>query len=116
MRFGGKFLLVVLASSLAAYAIDCSAMTTPEAAMECCRSMPCSSHSHSQECCKTMPAMHAPFIQPHSIRGISLAHIVVAILPAFRSVERISSWSAGRAAYGHAPPAANSPPILALRI
>jgi len=48
------------------------AATTPEQAMQCCNSMPCSSHGHehSQDCCKTTQAMHRPFVQPSSVHCV----------------------------------------------
>jgi len=53
-------LLAVMTVAFATYAFDCLAMSTPDAAMQCCDTMHCSSHGHqrSQECCKTMPAVH----------------------------------------------------------
>jgi hypothetical protein len=72
MRFSRHFLMAVLAVILAAYAFDCSAMMTPQHAVECCRSMGCSSQGHaSQDCCKTMPAMHAPFVKTSSTSSIT---------------------------------------------
>ena len=32
--------------ALATYGLDCLAMTRPEQAMQCCRSMPCSPNGH----------------------------------------------------------------------
>jgi hypothetical protein len=46
MRFAKPILLAALAVALAAYAFDCGALGTPEQAMQCCNSMPCSSHGH----------------------------------------------------------------------
>src|SRR5713101_2454307 len=57
MRLGKTFLLVAIATALASYAVDCSAMNTPEQAMHCCGSMPCTPHhGNSEDCCKTMPS------------------------------------------------------------
>ena len=67
MRFAKQIVMTVLGIALVAYALDCSAMVTPQHAVECCQSMGCSSQGHtSEDCCKTMPAMHAPFVQPSS--------------------------------------------------
>ena len=55
-----RTLVVALIAALAAYALDCVGMTTPEQAMQCCNSMRCPSHDHhGQDCCKTMPTMHS---------------------------------------------------------
>src|SRR5438034_6484185 len=82
MRLAKPIFLAILAVALAAYAFDCSAATTPEQAMQCCKSMSCSSHGHrAQDCCKTMPSMHAPFVQPSSGHGVSPSHVVFAVLP-----------------------------------
>jgi len=76
-------LLALLVVTLAAYAFDCGAATNPEQAMQCCNSMPCSSGGHhGQDCCKTMPAMHAPFVQPSSVHGVSYSSLVFELLPA----------------------------------
>src|SRR5256885_6899342 len=93
MRFGRTLLPVLLATAIAAYFVDCSGMTTPTEAMECCQSMPCSSAAHSQECCETMPQMHAPFVQPSSAHSVSLALGLIAVLPVFQS--SVGSDSAG---------------------
>src|ERR1700758_3303990 len=74
MNQARPILIAALAVALAVYAFDCGAMTTPERAMQCCNSMPCSSQGHhGQDCCKTMPAMHAPFVQPSFVRGVPYA-------------------------------------------
>ena len=97
--------MAVVAVALAAYAFDCSAMTTPEQAMQCCNSMPCSSHGHhGQDCCKTMQAMHAPFVQPPSVHSISFANVVFAVLPASGESLVIDSSARFVAAQSHAPP------------
>ena len=85
---------MLLGTALAAYVVDCSGMPTPDEAMKCCQSMPCSSSGHSQECCKTMSQMHAPFVQPPSTHGVSFALNVTAVLPVFQ--ESLSSDSAFR--------------------
>ncbi|MGH9773885.1 MAG: hypothetical protein ACRD50_02940 [Candidatus Acidiferrales bacterium] len=116
MFLGKRFLLVALVAALAAYAVDCMAMTTPETAMECCQSMPCSSHGHSQDCCKTMPAMHAPFVQSASLQGVSFSPIVLAVLPTFKALQGADSSLPMIAAHCHAPPVSDSPAKLPLRI
>jgi hypothetical protein len=80
MRLAKPILMVALVLALAAYALDCDAMTTPEQAMQCCTSMPCSPHGHDgQDCCKSMPSMHAPFVRSMAVHGDSHAHMVVAV-------------------------------------
>jgi len=115
MRFTKPILLAVMAIALAMYAFDCLAMSTPEQAMQCCDSMPCSStgHQHSQECCKTMPSMHAPFLQPASAHGPSFLPVFVAVLPGFDALQGLDFSAGVLTAHCHAPPisqiAASSP-------
>jgi len=117
MRLVRPFFLAVLAFALAAYAFDCGAATTPEKAMQCCDSMPCSSHGHhAQDCCKTMPAMHAPFVQPSSVHGVSYSPAVLAVLPATGKSLALDSSDRAIAAHCHAPPIRSSPAPLPLRI
>src|SRR5229473_3319462 len=97
MSIAGSILLLALAAALANYAVDCSAVNTPEQAMQCCGSMPCPPHhGSSEDCCKSMPSMHAPFVQP----AASAAH----------------STAIQVTANSHAPPAGSSSPPLPLRI
>jgi hypothetical protein len=115
MRFSRTIFVTTLAFALMAYAFDCGGMTTPEQAMECCKSMPCSSQGHhGQNCCKTMPAMHAPFVQPSSFHDGGYSIDVFAVLPT--SSESVDLESAVRsvAAHCHAPPTfySSSPPPL----
>src|SRR5713226_5380622 len=118
MRFTKPMLLAVVAIALAVYAFDCLAMSTPEQAMQCCNSMPCSSHGHqhSQECCKTMPSMHAPFVQPASAHGPSFTPVFVAVLPGFNASQAIDSPSKVLTAHCHAPPIPQAAPPSPLRI
>ena len=89
MRLAKPIFLALLTVAVASYAFDCGATATPEQAMECCNSMPCSSQGHhGQDCCKTMPAMHAPFVQPSSVHGISYSPVVVAVLTTFDESQR----------------------------
>jgi hypothetical protein len=76
MRLAKPTFLAVLAVALAAYAFDCGATTTPEQAMQCCNSMPCSSHGHhGQDCCKTMVSSQSPSVLPaeHSVLNVPVA-------------------------------------------
>jgi hypothetical protein len=116
MRFAKPILLAVLTVALAAYALDCGA-TTPEQAMACCNSMPCSSQGHhGQDCCKTMPAMHAPFVQPSSVSGVSRPPAVVAVLTTFNESRGVDSSAFIIAEHSHAPPLACSQILAPLRI
>jgi hypothetical protein len=84
MRVAKSVLTAVVICAVVAYVFDCSAMSTPEEAMQCCDSMPCSSHgrSQAQDCCKTMASMHALFVQPSSGQRFSSSPDVLAVLPA----------------------------------
>ncbi len=108
--------LTLLTVVLTAYAFDCGAAMTPEQAMQCCDSMPCSSGHHDQDCCKTMAAMHAPFVQPSSLRHLPISNVVSAALPAFLEA-RIVDCSVGViSAHCNAPPIRSIPASLTLRI
>ena len=73
--------LVALVVALAAYSFDCGAAMTPEQAMQCCDSMPCSSQGqHGQDCCNTMPSLQASFSQPASAARVSFVPVVFAML------------------------------------
>jgi hypothetical protein len=116
MRLAKPILLAVLTVALAAYAFDCGA-TTPEQAMQCCNSMPCSSHGHhAQDCCKTMQAMHAPFVQPSSVHGVSNSPLVIAALPETGESLALDSSNRAIAAHCYAPPIRSAPALLSLRI
>ncbi len=117
MRLVRPFFLAVLAITLAAYAFDCGATATSEQAMQCCNSMPCSSHGHhGQDCCKTMPTVRAPFVQPSSVHAVSFSPLVAAILPATGKSDTLDSSIRVIAAHFHAPPIHHAPAPLPLRI
>jgi hypothetical protein len=117
MRLAKPIFLAVLAVALTAYAFDCGATTTPEQAMQCCNSMPCSSHGHhAQDCCKTMQAMHAPFVQPSSVHGVSYSLVVFAVLPGSSESPALVSSNRVVVAHCHAPPIRYAPAPLPLRI
>src|ERR1700674_275177 len=118
MRLIRPILLAVMAIAFATYAFDCLAMSTPDAAMQCCDSMPCSSHSHerSQECCKSMPSMHAPFVQTASAHALSCLPVFVAVLPGFSASQVLDSPSMVLTAHCHAPPVSQATGPLPLRI
>ncbi len=109
--------LAALAVALASYAFDCGATTAPEQAMQCCNSMPCSSHGHNgQDCCQTMPTVRASFVQPSSVHGISFAPLVFAVLPATGKSHALDSINGVIVAHSHAPPILYAPAPLPLRI
>ena len=118
MRLDKPIFLALLSITLVAYAFDCGAATTPEQAMQCCNSMPCSSHGHehSQDCCKTMPTMHAPFVQPTAVHDVSSTVVVFAVLPATGKPYAVDSSYRVIAAHCHAPPIFYAPVHLPLRI
>jgi hypothetical protein len=116
MRLAKPILLALLTVALAAYAFDCGA-TTPEQAMQCCKSMPCSSHGHEgQDCCKTMPAMHAPFVQPSFVHSVRYSPVVFAAAATFDESHRVDPSARTVAEHSHAPPIVHSPASLPLRI
>jgi len=116
MRFVKLIFLPVLALALMAYAFDCG--TTPLAdAMQCCNSMPCSSHGHhGQECCKTMPAMRAPFVQPSPVHDVSFSSVLLEAPPAFLDSTDLDSSARAVAARSHAPPIPHAPAPAPLRV
>jgi hypothetical protein len=110
------FVLAIVAL-LGVYAFDCEAITTPEQAMRCCNSMPCSPQDHhEQDCCKTMPSMLAPFVQPVSLDTASFASIVFAVLRAFGESPRIDLPAGHVSAQFHAPPIVFASALAPLRI
>ena len=117
MRLARLIFLAILTVALAAYALDCGAVTTPEQAMHCCNSMPCSSHGHrGQDCCKAMPTVRAPFVQDSSVHGVSFSPLVFAVLPATDKSHAVDSSNCVIAAYCHAPPIGYASTPLPLRI
>ena len=117
MRVGKPLLMAVLAVALSTYAFECEAMMNTAQAMQCCKSMHCSSHHHhGMDCCKSMPSMHGPFVQSSSVH-LSFSPVVFAVLPASGEPEGLDSASSCNAdARGHAPPILYLPDALPLRI
>src|SRR5215472_4579908 len=106
-------LLAVLTVAFAAYGSDCLAMATPEQAMRCCRSMPCSSHGHhGRDCCKRMSMFHSPFVQPSVEREQISSHVVLADAAETVDAPRLDAPAFIVAAQCHAPP---EPRVLAPR-
>src|SRR5258706_2388038 len=117
MRSVTRILRTVLAIALAAYAFDCSAATTAEQSMQCCKSMHCSSHGHhGQDCCKDMPTTHGPFVQLSSGHGLSSAPVVLAVAPASAECVTFDFSAETFATQCHAPPIFSPPPSLPLRV
>lgn len=117
MRLAKSILQTALGVVLSLYALDCGGMTTPDQAMECCKSMPCSSGSHSdQDCCKTMPTMHAPFVQTSVVHGASYRPAVELTFATIDVSQRADSSRRGIAGNSHAPPVFYSTTPLTLRI
>ena len=77
-------LVLALTVSFCAYGLDCLAMTTPDAAMDCCKAMRCHYHRHrgqnSQDCCKTAPQMHGVATQPVAILRVISSPVVVGVV------------------------------------
>jgi hypothetical protein len=118
MRLMKPILFVVIAVAIALYVIDCGAMTTPDEAMQCCNSMPCSSHSQdrSQECCTTMPSAHGPFIERASAHDPSFSPVLVAVPRSFSALQGLDSAADVLASYSHAPPIPQAAVPLPLRV
>lgn len=121
MRLAKSILIAFVVCILGVYALDCSAMQTPEQAMKCCGAMPCSSHRHQnmQDCCKTMPEIHAPYVQPQaSAQNFSLTAAHVFLAPLASSPARVSlAFTDGIiSAQWHAPPISSITALSPLRI
>ena len=116
MRLTKTSLLAVLALSLASYAVDCSAIQAPQAAMRCCASMPCSHGHGQQDCCKNMPSMHVPFVQPASLHNVSVSFYVAAALPVTANPKALDRCSLFATVYSHAPPISSLPSFSPLRL
>ena len=115
MGLAKSFLLVVLAVALGAYGFDCEAMTTPQQASQCCRSMSmhCSSHgSHGVDCCKTMRTVQPPFVRLSSVREFSASPVVLAVMPGADTSNGVHSSDLSLKSQCHALP---EPPLAAAR-
>ena len=101
---------------LAAYSFDCGAAMTPEQAMKCCDSMPCSSQGqHGQDCCNTMPSAHASFVQPTPVSH-SFVPIVFALPRTLVDTHDRDSSARVVAAFAHDPPVSLLSASVPLRI
>src|SRR5215469_12978319 len=109
--------VAMIAVALMSYGSDCLAMTNPQQAMGCCKSMHCSPQGHhGQDCCKTSPSIHAPFLASASVQVLALDQA-----PALTVAEQSGSPSlrlglSAISAYSHAPPQSSSPPSIPIRI
>jgi hypothetical protein len=117
MGFIKPVFLTLVVVALATYGFDCLAMTTPEQAMQCCRSMPCSRQGHTgQDCCKTMPSMHAPFVQPSSGHGVALDHVAITAVPLSGESPRLDLSTYDVLTVDHSPPILYLPSAIPIRI
>lgn len=87
VSFGRSVSLTLLAFALATYGFDCWAESSPQQAMRCCHSMPCS-HSGKQheDCCRSMPTVHGPFVQSPAVHNIALVDVASAITSTYQLV------------------------------
>src|SRR5664279_5644705 len=117
MRLARPIFLALLALSLTTYAVDCGATMTPDQAMQCCNSMPCSSHGHDgQDCCKTMPSMHAPYVQASSVSGPCFSPDLFTLTPPSVVSPDLASATHTITAHFHSPPIPGPPGQSPLRI
>src|SRR5215467_8117596 len=64
---GTRICVAVLSATFAWHSFNCVGMSTPQQAMQCCKSMQCMSHHrHHNDCCKSMPASKVDIGQPTS--------------------------------------------------
>ena len=109
--------MVALLVALAAYALDCGAMTTPEQAMQCCGSMPCAPQGRvGQDCCKSMPSMHVPFVQPSSVHKATHPLAAVATLAVSGAANPALSEIGAFSTSSHPPPLISPSAFSPLRI
>jgi len=117
MRFSKAILVLFIAVAVMVYAFDCSAMTTPDEAMQCCNSMPCSPHGHQgQDCCTTMPSMHAPFVKSASVHSVKPLGFQLAVLASGQDFVNSDSFIGRVAIHSHAPPDNHAFDLTPLRI
>jgi hypothetical protein len=117
MHFSKPTLVLVVAVAVMVYAFDCSAMSTPDEAMQCCNSMPCSPHGHQgQDCCATMPSMHAPFVKASAVHSVEALDLQLAVLASGQEFVNSNSFIGRVAAHSHAPPRNHAFDLTPLRI
>ena len=114
---GKAILVAVIALALTAFVLDCAATTTPAQAMQCCSSMPCSSHSHAgEDCCKSMPTVHAAFVQPSGAPTIAMPALQPLALGTTAHAIHLHSFGMRILENGHTPPEINVSDLTPLRI
>jgi hypothetical protein len=92
-------------------------MTTPDEAMQCCNSMPCSPHGHQgQDCCTTMPSMHAPFVKSASVHSVEPVVHQLAVVASGQDFVNSYSLVGRVAVHSHAPPENRAFDLTPLRI
>ncbi len=117
MRIVKPILIAALSVALAAFAVDCGeASTSPDEAMPCCDTLPCSSHGASVECCQTMPPTRAPYVLPASAQGVASSTAAVAVLPANCDSHELGSSARVLAEHDPAPRGYSSTATAPLRI
>ena len=117
MRVVKPIVLVALVVALAVYSFDCGAAMTPEQAMKCCDSMPCSSQGHDgQDCCNTMVSLQASFAQPRPATRVSFVPMVIAAVQASIEFRGASFTEYAVAGYLDTAPLSASPGLTPLRI
>jgi hypothetical protein len=117
MHFPKAILVAVVTMAAAVYAFDCSAMTTPDEAMQCCNSMPCSPHGHQgQDCCKTMPSMHRPVVKSASVHSVEPLGLQLAVLASGQDFVNSDSFIGRLGVHSHAPPRNHAFDLTPLRI
>jgi len=104
MWFARPILVAVLGLAFAAYGFDCSPMTSPDQAMECCDSMNCSHGMHGEDCCQTAPSVHAPFVQPASMNSVTFAPLGFVVQPASIHISSFDHADGLNALRFHDPP------------
>jgi hypothetical protein len=116
MRHFERALVLILTIALAAYAVDCVGMATPEQAMQCCKSMRCMSHHrHGEDCCKIMPTTHVDVGQPTSV-SVPFAPVAFGLIEPFIKSPNVTTSERKIADQSHAPPIFSPPNDLPLRI
>ena len=92
MGVARRILAGVFVIAFASYASDCLSMTTPEQAMQCCRSMHCPTHGHQgMGCCESMSRLHATFLQPSVQHERFSVHIEIVDAPESSADPRLDS-------------------------
>lgn len=97
-------LVTAIVAALAGYAIDCSTIVSPDQAMQCCKTMPCTPHSSGKNCCDTTPSTHPPFVQAASLSKATLSLVSYFSVPTLTSHLPIRSGADITVAQYQSPP------------